>query len=71
MMRAAGTSAILTWLDEKLDCQQALQKIAYEPPSPVIIEAALDGVTTRKRHPGVPRTPDEISAEAIVTKSQN
>ncbi len=35
------------------------------PPSPVIIEAAINGVTTRKRNPSVPRSPDEITAEAI------
>ncbi len=34
-------------------------------PSPVIIEAAINGVTTRQRNPSVPRSPDEITAEAI------
>lgn len=32
---------------------------------PVILEAAINGVTTRERNPSVPRTPAEIAAEAI------
>ena len=31
---------------------------------PVIIEVALNGVTTRERNPHVPSTPDEIAALA-------
>jgi uncharacterized protein (DUF849 family) len=34
------------------------------PPSPVIIEAAINGTTPRERNWGVPHTLDEISAEA-------
>ena len=34
-------------------------------PTPVIIEAALNGVTTRDRNKSVPRTPEEITDEAI------
>ncbi len=33
--------------------------------TPVIIEAAINGVTTRDRNPNVPRTPEEIAAESI------
>jgi uncharacterized protein (DUF849 family) len=33
--------------------------------TPVIIEAALNGVTSRRRNPGVPVTPDELAADAI------
>jgi len=33
--------------------------------SPVILEAAINGVTTRDRNPSVPRTPEEIAAESI------
>ncbi|HEY3724744.1 MAG TPA: 3-keto-5-aminohexanoate cleavage protein [Acidimicrobiia bacterium] len=33
--------------------------------SPVIIEVALNGVTTRRRNPLVPVTPDELVAEAV------
>lgn len=33
--------------------------------TPVILEAAINGVTTRERNPNVARTPAEISAEAI------
>jgi 3-keto-5-aminohexanoate cleavage enzyme len=33
--------------------------------SPVIIEAAINGVTTKERNPHVPRTPDEISVDAL------
>ena len=33
--------------------------------SPVILEAAINGVTTRDRNPSVPRTPKEIAAESI------
>lgn len=33
--------------------------------SPVILEAAINGVTPRERNPNVPRTPEEIAAEAI------
>jgi uncharacterized protein (DUF849 family) len=32
---------------------------------PVIIEAALNGATSRRRNPNVPITPDEIAAEAL------
>ena len=35
------------------------------PPSPVIREAAINGVTTRKSNPSVPRTPDEIAGLAL------
>jgi 3-keto-5-aminohexanoate cleavage enzyme len=31
----------------------------------VIIEAAINGVTSKERNPNVPRTPDEISADAL------
>ena len=33
--------------------------------SPVILEAAINGTTARERNPHVPRTPQEIAAEAI------
>ncbi|HEX7094310.1 MAG TPA: 3-keto-5-aminohexanoate cleavage protein [Acidimicrobiales bacterium] len=33
--------------------------------APVIIEVALNGVTTRERNPHVPRSPDEIARDAI------
>jgi 3-keto-5-aminohexanoate cleavage enzyme len=33
--------------------------------TPVIIEAAINGTTPRERNPHVPRTPEEIAAEAI------
>jgi len=33
--------------------------------TPVILEAAINGTTTPERNPNVPRTPDEIAAEAI------
>lgn len=32
---------------------------------PVIIEAALNGATAKSRNPNVPRTPDEIAADAV------
>jgi uncharacterized protein (DUF849 family) len=35
------------------------------PVSPAIIEAAINGVTTKERNPHVPRTPDEISTDAL------
>jgi uncharacterized protein (DUF849 family) len=35
------------------------------PAEPVIIEAAINGVTTKDRNPNVPRTPEEISADAL------
>ena len=35
------------------------------PEAPVIIEAAINGVTSKKRNPNVPRTPGEISADAL------
>jgi uncharacterized protein (DUF849 family) len=35
------------------------------PVSPVIIEAAINGVTTKERNPNVPRTPEEISVDAL------
>ena len=34
-------------------------------PAPVIIEAAINGATTRERNPHVPITPDEIAADAL------
>jgi len=34
-------------------------------PAPVIIEAAINGVTTPDRNPHVPRTPAEIAADAV------
>jgi uncharacterized protein (DUF849 family) len=33
--------------------------------TPVIIEAAINGTTSRDRNPNVPRTPEEIAAEAL------
>jgi uncharacterized protein (DUF849 family) len=33
--------------------------------TPVIIEAAINGVTTRARNPHVPRTPEEIAADGL------
>ena len=33
--------------------------------TPVILEAAINGTTTRERNPHVPRTPEEIAADAI------
>jgi uncharacterized protein (DUF849 family) len=33
--------------------------------SPVIIEAAINGVTSKERNPNVPRTPEEISVDAL------
>ena len=35
------------------------------PALPVIIEAAINGVTTKERNPNVPRTPEEVSADAL------
>ncbi len=35
------------------------------PAVPVIIEAAINGVTTKERNPNVPRTPEEISIDAL------
>ena len=35
------------------------------PDAPVIIEAAINGATTKERNPNVPRTPDEIAADAL------
>lgn len=32
---------------------------------PVIIEAAINGVTTKEQNPGVPRHPEEIAADAL------
>ena len=32
---------------------------------PVIIEAAINGATTKERNPNVPRTPEEIAADAL------
>ena len=32
---------------------------------PVIIEAAVNGTTTRERNANVPRTPPEIAADAL------
>ena len=34
-------------------------------PSPVIIEAALNGGTPKRRNPNVPRTPDEVATDAL------
>jgi len=34
---------------------------------PVIIEAAINGGTTKEQNPNVPRTPEEISADALAT----
>ena len=34
-------------------------------PTPVILEAAINGVTTKARNPNVPRSPAEITAEAL------
>src|SRR5215472_9351653 len=33
--------------------------------APVIIEAAINGATTKERNPNVPRTPDEIATDAL------
>src|SRR5205807_9048736 len=33
--------------------------------TPVIIEAAINGATTKERNPNVPRMPDEIAADAL------
>lgn len=33
--------------------------------TPVIIEAAINGVTTKERNPNAPRLPDEIAADAL------
>jgi len=35
------------------------------PAEPVIIEAAINGATTKERNPNVPRTPDEIAVDAL------
>ena len=35
------------------------------PAAPAIIEAAINGATTKERNPNVPRTPDEIAADAL------
>lgn len=35
------------------------------PGTPVIIEAAINGVTPKDRNPNVPRTPEEISVDAL------
>jgi 3-keto-5-aminohexanoate cleavage enzyme len=34
---------------------------------PVIIEAAINGATTKERNPNVPRSPEEIAADALAT----
>ena len=34
-------------------------------PTPVVIEAALNGATPKSRNPRVPTTPDEIAADAL------
>ena len=34
-------------------------------PAPVIIEAAINGVTTKERNPNVARTPEEIAVDAL------
>jgi len=33
--------------------------------APVIIEAAINGATPKERNPNVPRTPEEIAADAL------
>ena len=33
--------------------------------TPVIIEAAINGVTTKQRNPHVPQAPQEIAADAL------
>jgi len=33
--------------------------------TPVLIEAAVNGTTTRERNPNVPRTPEEVAADAL------
>ena len=38
---------------------------AVMPAEPVIIEAAINGATTKERNPNVPRTPDEIAVDAL------
>lgn len=35
------------------------------PDGPVIIEAAINGVTPKERNPNVPRSPEEIAADAL------
>jgi uncharacterized protein (DUF849 family) len=35
------------------------------PATPVIIEAAINGQTSKERNPNVPRSPEEISADAL------
>jgi uncharacterized protein (DUF849 family) len=37
------------------------------PATPVIIEAAINGLTSKKRNPNVPRTPEEICADALAS----
>jgi uncharacterized protein (DUF849 family) len=37
----------------------------HVPATPVIIEAAINGQASKKRNPNVPRTPEEISADAL------
>ncbi len=37
---------------------------------PVIIEAAINGVTSKERNPHVPRTPEEIAADALACIQQ-
>ena len=34
-------------------------------PEPVIIEAAINGTTTKERNPNVPRSPEEVAADAL------
>ena len=34
-------------------------------PTPVLLEAAINGTTTKARNPNVPRTPGEITADAL------
>ena len=34
-------------------------------PTPVIVEAAINGATTRATNPNVPKSPDEIAADAL------
>ncbi|MGH2608372.1 MAG: 3-keto-5-aminohexanoate cleavage protein, partial [Tepidiformaceae bacterium] len=45
----------------------SLGPVAHNPamPAPVIIEAAVNGGTPKRRNPNVPRTPAEIAADAL------
>jgi 3-keto-5-aminohexanoate cleavage enzyme len=39
--------------------------VSHVASEPVIIEAAINGATTKERNPNVPRTPDEIVTDAL------